>query len=97
MEYFGRVKMAPRTCMGDINFADPANIRKAHKELMTQVRTKAIYISNKYKIQVEHIQFEWDRFLPTLEKDSLEILNKVLSHNSQQQQQQPNPNENKLT
>ena len=48
------------------NFADPANIRKAHTELMTQARTKAIHIGNKYKIQIECIQYEWDRFLPTL-------------------------------
>ena len=44
--------------MGSINFADQANIRKAHKELMTQVRTEAIHISNKYKIHIDLIQFE---------------------------------------
>ena len=54
--------------MGGINFADPAYIRKAHEELMTQVRTEAIPISYKYKIKIEPIQFEWDRFLPTLKK-----------------------------
>ena len=58
-EYLGRIKMAL-----SINVVDPANIRKAHEELMTQVRTKAIHISNKYKIQIEPIQFEWDKFLP---------------------------------
>ena len=36
--------------VGSINFADLTNIRKAHEELMHQVRTKAIHISNKYKI-----------------------------------------------
>ena len=45
---------------------------------------KAIHISNKYKIQVEPIQFEWDKFLPALEKDFLEILNDVLSCNNNQ-------------
>ena len=29
------------------------------------------------QMQIEPIQFEWDRLLPTLEKDFLEILNEV--------------------
>ena len=97
-QYLGRVKMALSSC---INFAYPANIRKAHEELMTQVKTKAIHISNKYEIQIECIQFEWDKFLPTLEKDFLEILNEVLSYNNHQQQLSNSnkcasvPNENK--
>ena len=49
-EYFGKVKMTLSSWMGGFNFADPANIRKAHEELMTQVRTKAMHISNKNKI-----------------------------------------------
>ena len=61
--------------MGGINFADPGNIRKAHEELMTQVRTRTKHISNKYKIQIEPIQSEWDRFLSILEKDFPDILN----------------------
>ena len=55
---------------------------------MTQVRTKAIYISNKYNIQTVPIHFECDKFLLTLEKDFQLILNEVLSHTFQQQQQQ---------
>ena len=35
---------------------------------MMLVRSEGIHISNKYKIQIEPLQFEWDRFLPTLEK-----------------------------
>ena len=35
---------------------------------MSQVGTEAIYISNKYKIQIEPIWFELDKFLSTLEK-----------------------------
>ena len=54
---------------------------------MNQVRTKAIHIGNKYKIQVEPMNFEWDRFFATLEKDFSDILNEILSNNSQQQQQ----------
>ena len=62
--------------MDSIIFADPANIRKAHIELISQVSTIAIHISNK-----EPIKFEWDKFLPTLHKDFPEILNEVLSCN----------------
>ena len=81
-----------------ISFADPANITKAQKELAIQIRTKAIQISNKYKIQIEPIQFEWDRFLPTLEKDFLEILNEMLKVtvvNNNQQIQTKNPHQTK--
>ena len=53
--------------VGSINLADPANIGKAHEELMVWVRTESIHIRNKLKIQVEPIQFEWDSFLPTIE------------------------------
>ena len=38
-------------------------------KLMNQVRNKAIYISYKYKIQIEPIQFQLDKFLPSLEID----------------------------
>ena len=67
--------------MGSINFVDPANYRKVHKELMHQVSTEAIHISEKYKIQIEYIQFEWEKFPPTFKIDFPEILNEVLSHN----------------
>ena len=82
--------------MGSINFADPANIRKVHEELTSQIRTKAIHISSKYKIQIEPIHFEWDTLPPTLEKNFPEILNDVLSHNNNQHHI-PNSNENRST
>ena len=88
--------MVLRSCVGSIKFVHPANIRKAHKELMMQIRTEAIHIVIKYKIQIEPIQFEWDKFLPTLEKDFLDILNEVSIHNSNQQQL-PNSNESGST
>ena len=81
--------------VGSINFADPDNIRKGHKELMSQVRTKVIYISNKYNFQIEPIQLKWDKYLPNSEKDFPEILNEILSHNNNQQI--PNCNENRNT
>ena len=59
MEYLGRVKMVFNSHVGGINFAHSANIRKAH-ELVSQVRTEAKHISNKYKVQIGPIQFEWD-------------------------------------
>ena len=46
VEYLGRVKIALSSHMGSINFADPANIRNVHEELMTQVRTKAVHIDS---------------------------------------------------
>ena len=46
---------------------------------MIQVRPEAIHISNKYRIQIEPVQYVWDRHLLTLEKDFLEILNEMLS------------------
>ena len=55
MEYLGRVRMALCSHVGSINFADPANIRKIHKELMSHVRTEAIHISNEYKIQMHSL------------------------------------------
>ena len=63
--------------MGSINFADPANIRQVHEALMSWVRNEAMNISNKYKIQIEPIRFEWDKLLPTLKKDFQEILNEM--------------------
>ena len=55
---------------------------------MSQVRTEALHISNKCKIQIEPIQFEWDKFLPTLEKNFPEILNEILGHNNNQNKYQ---------
>ena len=72
--------------VGSINFAAPANFKKVHKGLTSQVRAEAIHIGNKYKILIESIQFEWDKLLSTLEKDFLEILNEVLSHNNNPKQ-----------
>ena len=81
-EYWGRIKMVLSSCMGGITFSDPANIRKAHIELVIQVRTESIHISNKCRTQIEPIHLEWDRFLPTSEKDFPEILNEVLTYKS---------------
>ena len=81
-EYLGRVRMVLCSHIGSINFPDLANIRQVHEALMSQVRNEAIYISNKYKIQVEPIKLEWDKFLSTLEKD----LPEILSCNNNQQQ-----------
>ena len=81
--YLIRVKTALKSCISNINFTDPVNIRKAHEELMNQVRNKVIHTSNKYKVQIEPLNFEWDLFLPILEKEFPDILNEMPSHNSQ--------------
>ena len=58
---------------------------------MSEVRKEATHISNKYKIQTEPIQFEWDAFLPNPEKDFLDISDEVLScQNTQQHQSNSN-------
>ena len=74
--------MAVVSHLGSINFAYPGNIRQVHEDLMSKARNEAIYINNKYKIEIEPVQFEWDMFLPTLEKDVSEMLDEILSHNN---------------
>ena len=90
--------MVLHSCVGSINFTDPANIRQTHKALLSHVRKEAIIISKKYIIPIEPIQFECDKFLPTLEKYSLDILSKVLTQqyqsNSNINSSMPNENRN---
>ena len=63
-----------------------------HVELMNQVGNKAIHVSNTYEVQIEPLHFEWDKFTPTLEKEFLDTLNKMLNHNSQCQPLNSNEN-----
>ena len=68
---------------------------------MDEVQNEATYICNKYKNHIEPIQFEWDKFLPTLEKDFPDLLNEVLSYTNNQLHQpianikSSTPNENR--
>ena len=59
---------------------------------MNKVQNEALCVSNKYTIQIEPLHFEWDKFIPTLKKAFLDILNKMLSHNHQQQPLNQNKN-----
>ena len=59
---------------------------------MNQVGNEAIHISTKYTVQLEPLYFEWDKFIPTLEKEFLDILNEMLCCNSQHQPFNPNEN-----
>ena len=54
---------------------------------MNEVRNEATYISNKYKIPIDTLQFKWDKLLPTLGKDFPDTLNKILSYTNNQQHQ----------
>ena len=86
--------------MGSINFVYPANIRQVYGILINEVRYEAMHISNKYKIQIEPLQFNWDKFLSTLEKEFPDILKEVISYKNNQQQPISNinkstPNENR--
>ena len=51
--------MVTHSCVGNINFADTANIRLVHGILMKEVRNEATYISNIYEIQIKPMQFKW--------------------------------------
>ena len=79
--------MAVCSCVYNINVVDPANIRQVYGILMNEVKNETTYISNKYKIQKEPMQFKWDKFLPILEKDFSDILYKVLSCKNNQKHQ----------
>ena len=59
---------------------------------MKQVKHKAICISNKYSVQIEHLYFKWDKFIPTLEKEFPDILNEMVDHSSQWQPLNANEN-----
>ena len=77
VEYLGRVRMALHSqSVASTLWIQPA--LDNYTKLMNEVRNKATDISNRYKIQIETIQFKWDKFLPTLEKDFPDILNEVL-------------------
>ena len=54
--------------MDCINFTDPGSMKKVHEELMKQAKSNAIHISNKCKVELEPFYFEWETFIPTLEK-----------------------------
>ena len=88
VDYLGRF----RKVIGSINFADPANIRQICGILINELRDEATYINNKYIIQIEPMQFKWDKFLPMLEKDFPDILKEVLSCINQQHQSISNVN-----
>ena len=67
-ESLSRVEIALSNHVGGITFVNPVNTRKAHVELMNQVRNKAMDNSNKYEVQIEPLYFEWNRFIPMLVK-----------------------------
>ena len=62
---------------------------------MKQVKNKTIDTINKSNVQLEPFCFEWERFMPTLQKEFPDISSEMLSHKSQQQQQPLNLNENR--
>ena len=51
-DYVSRVKITLKSCVSDINFADPVDTRKICEDLMTQARNKAICISNQHIAQI---------------------------------------------
>ena len=73
-EYLAQIK--PTLCQAilNINIADPIQTKRAHNDLMHEVNREAIYIGIKYSVKMEPMYFEWDKFIPTLEKHFPDIL-----------------------
>ena len=55
-DYLTWVEMALR--IRDINFVNPVDTRRVHKELLNQIRNESICVSNNYTIQIEPWYFE---------------------------------------
>ena len=81
-EYLSIIKTALRNTVQIINFADPTWTRSEHEALMHDVNIEARYIGSKYSLQIDPLYFEWDTFIPTFEKDFLEIFGKILNHDN---------------
>ena len=73
-ECLGLIKMALRHCIKDINSMDTVQMRRVYGELMNEVSSKAQYISSEYNMQIDSLYFEWDKFIPTLERQFTDIL-----------------------
>ena len=71
---------------------DLVNTRKGHQEVINQVRNEAKHIRKWYKVQIEFLHSEWDKFILTLEKEFPDILNEMLGFNNQQQPLNSNKN-----
>ena len=51
----------------------------SHEALMHDVNRDARYIGTKYSVQIGPLYFEWDKFIPTLEKHFPDILDEILN------------------
>ena len=71
--------MALRNCIKDINFPDPVQIRRIHGDILNEVSCKAGYISSKYNVQINPLYFEWNKFIPTLERQFPDVIYEILN------------------
>ena len=78
-EYLGIIQMTLRNCIKDINFTDPVQMRRVHRDLMNEANSEYQYISNRYNIEIDPLHFEWDKFIPTLERQLPDIFNEMLN------------------
>ena len=62
---------------------DPVQTVRAYGKLMNEVSSEAQYISSKYNVPIEPLYLEWDKFIPTLERQFPDILNEMLNHDHQ--------------
>ena len=59
--------------MHNVKFANPVQTRRAHEDLMNDVNREVRYIGTKYSMQIDLLYFQWDKFIPTLEKITLKM------------------------
>ena len=67
-EYLGLIKTALRNTIQNVNFVDPIQTRRAHETLMHYVKRERRCADIKYSMQIDPLYFQYDKFIPTLEK-----------------------------
>ena len=82
-EYLNPIITALRNIIHNVNFVDPTQIRKAHEVLMSDDNKEVRYTGTKNSLQMDPLYFEWDKFVPTLEKHFPDILGDILNHDYQ--------------
>ena len=58
------------------------NTGMAHEAFMCEANRDTRYIRTKYSVHTDPLYFEWDKFIPTLEKHFLDIWDAILTHDN---------------
>ena len=56
--------MGLRNCIKDINFANPFQMRRVHRDLMNELSSEAQYISKKYNVQINPLYLSGTSLYP---------------------------------